>query len=136
MEWLSTEHDEQVAIFEWAKMMEGRWPELALLHAIPNGAKTPYKKIRSRRSGKAIQYSPERLRLMKEGLKPGVPDICLPSPRGNYHGLYIELKHGKNKHTDEQKWWLEMLSKQGYRAIACWEAEGAIKAITGYLNEE
>ena len=32
-----SEHDEQVALFEWAALREAEIPELALLFAIPNG---------------------------------------------------------------------------------------------------
>ena len=44
--------------------------------------------------------------LKKEGVKRGVPDICLPVSRGKYHGLYIEMKAGKNKPSKEQKEWI------------------------------
>lgn len=31
-------------------------------------------------------------RLKAEGVRPGVPDVFLPYPVGNHHGLYIEFK--------------------------------------------
>lgn len=31
------EHNEQVALFDWARQAEGRFPELGLLFAVPNG---------------------------------------------------------------------------------------------------
>jgi len=31
-----SEHEEQKKLFQWARLSEGRWPELALLFAIPN----------------------------------------------------------------------------------------------------
>lgn len=31
------EHYEQVALFDWARQAEGRFPELGLLFAVPNG---------------------------------------------------------------------------------------------------
>ena len=34
---IPTEAQEQTALFQWAKMQSGKYPELALLHAIPNG---------------------------------------------------------------------------------------------------
>lgn len=46
-------------------------------------------------------------RLRAEGLKSGVPDLCLPSAHGQYHGLYIEMKRTQgSKTTPEQKEWL------------------------------
>ena len=68
---------EQRNIFEWAGLMRRAHPELQLLYHVPNEGK------RTWRTG---------ARLKSEGLKPGVPDICLPVARGKYHGLYVELK--------------------------------------------
>ncbi|MHC4748268.1 MAG: VRR-NUC domain-containing protein [Planctomycetota bacterium] len=127
----TTEHKEQVEIFRWARDMESYVPELALLHAVPNGAKLPW---RRNRAGK--RYSPEAMRLIKEGLKAGVPDICLPVPRDGYHGFYIELKVGSNKPTDKQKQWLVALAEQGYRVDVQYGAEAAKRAICDYLGVE
>jgi len=124
-----SEHDEQVAIFEWAAMSLGVYPELELLYAIPNGAKLPYKK-----NARGGRYSREAFWLLREGLKPGVPDMCLPVARSGYHGLYVELKHDKNKPTDKQEWWIDALNTQGYLSVAVWEAEAAIELITNYLE--
>ena len=33
----SNEDTEQEIVMRWARMSEGKWPELALLHHIPNG---------------------------------------------------------------------------------------------------
>jgi hypothetical protein len=86
MSLISSEHDEQVNLFHWADIMSPQYPELALLHAIPNGGKRNINVAR---------------KLKEEGQKAGVPDICLPVPRGEYHGLYIEMKYGRNKPTPE-----------------------------------
>jgi hypothetical protein len=123
-----SEHEEQCSIMQWAKLLEGRYPELALLAAIPNGAKLPYIQKNGRR------FSPEAIRLKDEGLKPGFPDMILPCPRGHYHGLFIELKYGRNKPTPEQAAWLDALNEQGYLAVACWGAEDAIEVINEYLE--
>ena len=72
-----TEADEQIALFEWAALQSGRFPELTLLHHVPNGGSR--NKI-------------EAARLRAQGVKSGVPDLCLPVARGGNHGLYIELK--------------------------------------------
>ena len=72
--------------------------------------------------------------LKGEGVKSGVPDIVLPVARGGYHGLYIELKVGKNKPTDNQKKFMAALNDQDYLAIVCWGFEEARAAITEYLK--
>jgi len=116
-----SEHDEQKALFEWAAWACGRYPELEYLHAIPNGG---HRHIRVAK------------RLKAEGVKPGVPDLCLPVARDGYHGLYIEMKFGRNKPTDHQERWLEFLNEQGYLAVVCWGWEQARETIEEYLDEE
>lgn len=109
---------DQEAIFNWAKMREQIHPELKYLYHVPNGGSR--NKI-------------EAANLKRQGVKSGVPDICLPVPRGKYHGLYIELKHGKNKTSKSQDEWLKFLSEQGYLAVCIYGWEDAIKTIEKYL---
>lgn len=129
------EHDEQAAVFGWADLMASQYPELALLYAIPNGAKLPYRKVTNTRTGKVTRYSPEANKLIAEGLKKGVPDQCLPVSRKGYHGLYVELKRiNSGKLSEEQKWWLDRLAEQGYLAVACWGAQEEIEVLSEYLD--
>lgn len=116
---MGTEADEQVAIFEWADWNKYRVPELELLYHVPNGGKRDIKTA---------------IKLKQEGVKAGVPDIVLPVSRGGYHGLYIELKVGKNKPTKEQKEWLESLKQEGYYTTWCIGSQEAIKVIEEYLQ--
>lgn len=112
---------EQESLFEWAKLMGWRYPELELLYHIPNGG--------SRNPAEAAH-------LKKQGVKAGVPDLCLPVARGRYHGLYIELKYGKNTPSDDQEKWMLALSKQGYAVKVCYGWEQARKSIMKYLEME
>ena len=115
----SNEELEQIAVFDWAKVMEGRIPELKWLYHIPNGG------LRSKATA---------ARLKAAGVKSGVPDLCFPVPRGNFHGLYIELKYGKNKTTLQQEEWLAYLGDAGYLTAVCYGAEEAIGWIEAYLK--
>ena len=115
------ESREQICLFEWAKINEHKEPALALLFHVPNG-------------GKRSKTAAVRLKL--EGVKAGVPDLVLPVARGGFHGLFIELKEGKNTPTQNQKRWLAALSEQGYCAKVCYGFEGARDAILEYLNLE
>jgi hypothetical protein len=115
-----SESTEQQALFEWAEIAAKKTPELRLMYAVPNGGK--------RNIATAV-------RLKKEGVKPGVPDICLPVPRGRYHGLYIEMKFGRNKPSEAQKWWIEQLQQQGYKVNVCYGWGEAVKVIVDYLTE-
>ena len=79
---------EQEALFRWVAYYRGYCPDVDLLYHIPNGG---------RRDAK------EAAHLKRQGVRAGVPDLCLPVPRGGFHGLYIELKAGQNKPTAHQK---------------------------------
>ena len=79
---------EQAALISWAEAYERIYPELALLYHIPNG-------------GKRDRIVAAKLKA--QGVKPGVPDLCLPVPRGKYHGLYIEMKDGKKQNHRKSK---------------------------------
>lgn len=113
------ESDEQQSLFQWAKLTQTQYPELSLLHSIPNGGK---RNIR------------EAARLKKEGALAGVSDIFLPVARGDYHGLYIELKVKGGKLSDHQKWWIEETTKQGYYSTVCFGWVEAKGVIEGYLE--
>ena len=67
------------------------------------------------------------------GLTAGVPDICLPVPKGTYSGLYIEMKYNKNKPTPEQQEFMQMLSEYGYKTAVCYSFEDAREVIRHYL---
>ena len=115
-----TEAQEQTAVFNWAAVMVRRWPELQLLHHIPNGG--------SRNAREAHN-------LRMQGVKAGIPDIFLPVARGGWHGLYIEMKRRKGgRLSDEQAAMLEALREQGYCAWVCKGANNAIELITEYLS--
>lgn len=124
-----TEHAEQTIVFQWARMSAGRYPELAFMFAIPNGAKLPYMK-----NSNGQRYSPQAIKLLDEGLLPGVSDIFLCAARGGWHGLFIELKHGTNTLSDKQQAFAEAMLSFGYLAVACWEADQAIVTIENYLE--
>ena len=72
--------------------------------------------------------------LKRQGVKAGVPDLCLPVARNGFHGLYIEMKYGRNKTTDSQDEWLEALKEQGYFTAVCYGAEEAERIIARYLQ--
>ena len=114
-----SEHDEQVALFQWAQMQAGKYPELDLIYAVPNGGK---------------RHLHTAVKLKREGVKAGVPDIFLPVARAQYHGLYIEMKFGKNKLSEQQAWWKVKLQEQGYMCWVSYSFEDAKDIILAYLN--
>lgn len=110
---------EQEALFRWAAYERGKWPELAAMYHIPNGG--------SRNKAEAA-------RLKAQGVRAGVPDICLPAARGCYHGLYIELKRRNGGRVSEaQRGWIEYLENAGYCARVCHGWDEARETIEKYL---
>jgi hypothetical protein len=114
------EENEQIALFEWARLSENRYPELRWMFHIPNGG---------------ARHKATAGRLKSAGVKAGVLDIFLPVPKGIYHGMFIEMKHGKNKPTPEQMAWLEYLKDVGYKTAVCYGCYEAIDTIKEYLEE-
>lgn len=115
------EADEQKLLFEWAEYAEVLHPELELLHHLVNEGKRSY------RSG---------YELRKQGMRAGVPDICLPVPRGGYGALYIEMKRKKGGTVSEQqRWWIDKLNAVGNKAVVCHGFDEAKDAILAYLQQ-
>ena len=114
-----TEGVEQATLFSWAQMRTYWYPELTLMFHIPNGGK---------------RSKAEAGRFRAEGVKSGVPDLCLPVPRGQYHGLYIEMKTESGHTSDEQEWWGERLQAQGYVWRVCHGWQAAVAVLEWYLQ--
>ena len=115
-----TEHVEQANLIQWAGLASCKYPELRLLYAIPNGGN---------------RHPVTAAKLKAEGVRAGVPDLCLPVPRGTYAGMYIELKRRKGGTVSaEQRVWMEELTQQRYRVEVCKGWEAARDAIVRYLG--
>lgn len=125
---IGTEHAHQVALFMWIALPEQRqrYPELQWLFAIPNGGER----------GKGVAG-----RLKAEGVKPGVPDLCLPLARHGVHGLYVELKRPKSVGRTEgvvssfQKQWHAALKNNGYGVAVCYGWIEARDCLIRYLED-
>ena len=116
-----SEAQHQSNVIKWSQQpsIRTKWPELALLYHIPNGGR---------------RDSVEARHLKEQGVKPGVPDLCLPVPRGAYHGAYLEMKTEKGRISEAQKWWRFHLEKQGYLCETCYGWENAVKVLEWYLS--
>jgi hypothetical protein len=122
-----SESTEQRALFQWARFATSVHPELRLLYAIPNGG---------------WRHQSTAGRLKAEGVRPGVPDVCLPVPRGPYGACYLELKRPhaagkpKGRTRPEQLWWLGELQAVGNFAGISYGWIEARDMIEGYLRGE
>lgn len=148
IKWRGDEHTEQVAVIQWAawKVFEGRrcvrdevsngcardgcardgeqvrsrWEDLDLLFAVPNGGER------------------DRIvagRMKAEGVRSGVPDLCLPVARGGFFGLWIEMKRfdGGQVSSSQEKF-LQALASRGHAVAVCYGAEQAIQVLIRYLG--
>ena len=128
------EHPEQCAVIDWCDWNTKKYPCLAWIYAVPNGARTSISVAK---------------RLKKEGMRAGVPDLFLPFPKlklGDrkpdgwcdhvyYHGLFIEMKRKKGSVTSpEQKAWHKYLLSAGYQVVIAKGADEAVKFIKEYLE--
>ena len=123
-----TEDEEQIALFDWAALQTGKYPELDNMFHIPNGGKR----------GKA-----EAGIFKAMGVKPGVSDVFLPAvrvmPCGGYikyySGLFIEMKRKTGGTVSaKQKDWLCKMRGAGYAAEVCEGWNQARKIILDYLE--
>jgi len=92
------EHCMQTVVFERCTMLAALYPEYSLVFAVPNG-----------------QFRPGQR--MEAGLKPGVPDIFWAVARGGYHGMFIELKVGRNQLQQNQQQWIDRLEMEGFFCV-------------------
>lgn len=102
-----------------------RYPQYAALWVhVPNGAHL---------SGDPARRARQSRRLQAEGMVPGWPDYLLAVPRGDYHGLFLELKADGCRPTVKQRELLALLTAHGY--VATWAAglEAALDAVRNYL---
>lgn len=116
------EYLHQKALFDWAKTV----PELKWMHSIPNGTV-----LAGNASKRAIQMAS----LKATGLKPGVWDIFLPLAKHGYHGLYIEMKAGKNKLSEAQDEFGNHVHRNGYLTATCWTWDEARQVLEDYIGK-
>lgn len=106
-----TEHQIQCGVVDWCAVKG------IPIFAIPNGG---YRAIVT------------AMRMQREGVKAGVPDLFIPIVKAPFGGLWIEMKTKKGWVDHKQKFWLELLSKQ-YATAICRSLEDGIETIKSYL---
>lgn len=117
-----TEHVEAIRLMQVVRMHEHLHPELQNFTAIPNGGD---------------RHGAVAAKIKAEGVKKGYPDYLLDVPRGEFHGLRIELKRVDASPSDtkkEQREWHDRLRAAGYRVEVCkgWQASWAV--LCDYLS--
>lgn len=114
------EFQHQCSLFKWARLpaVVRQYPALRLLEASMNGVR-----LTPAQAGKA----------KAAGMLKGQHDIRLPVARGEFIGLSIELKVGKNTPTNEQLQVGQWLEDEGWLVRYCWGWQAAQEEILAYL---
>ncbi len=114
---LPSEDQEQAWLVAWFR---NTYPDLRIF-AIPNGGG------RSKNQGMILKAT---------GVSAGVPDLMIPAPSGQHHGLFVEMKtQDGGRVAKDQKNWIAFLVSQGYRATVCNGFEEAKEIIECYLKQ-
>jgi hypothetical protein len=120
----------QEKLFVRVAFWENQYPALGWLFHVPNGGH------RAKATAAALK---------RQGVKPGVLDLCLPVSRemertdphdiATYPGLWLEMKRERNGEVSEdQEKWLKHFESEGYRSIVCWGVEAAWEEICWYVG--
>ena len=121
MKFTTTEGQQQIALIKWFKYQyQGK-----IIFAIPNGAMLGGNKYALMR------------KMKQEGLLPGASDLFIPIPKGNYCGLFIEMKNlGATvcKVSEDQKWFLDEMRIAGYAAEWAAGFDKAKDIIENYMK--
>lgn len=117
---LPSESAEQKAVIRWWTIASAAWNiDERLLMACPAQA------ARSPRGG---------ARIKAEGYRAGTPDLFLAVPRGQWHGLFVEMKRADGGEVSEnQREMLFQVSSRGYQTAIAHGAAPARKIIAEYL---
>lgn len=127
-----TEHAHQTAFFcalsspqlYLTDFPEAVWEVFKLAHAIPSG-------------GARDVVTAGRLKA--EGVRPGVPDVCIPVARRNYHALYLEFKKLDRVNSlrgglsEAQTHFKDLLERHGNCVVPTYGWEHGISILRWYL---
>jgi len=113
-----SEHQEQCLLINWFRLQYKQYSKH--LFSIPNGG--------SRHIVTAVN-------LKAEGVLAGVSDLFLMIPKGEYHGMFIEMKAKTGSVSEKQKEFMAAASSMNYLAVVCYGFDEAKTAITNYLQD-
>ncbi len=110
------EENLQIACVRWFRM---QYPNI-IIHHSPNGGK--------RHVLTAIKFK-------AMGTLAGFPDLFIAYPSKGYHGLFVEMKNGKEGVVSrDQKAVLANLAAYGYKTMICRSYTEFIKYATAYIE--
>jgi hypothetical protein len=114
------EHIEQCTLIHWTEMIGKKYPNLLKIYAVPNGGH---------------RHPIVAKKLKAEGVKKGIPDLCLPIARKGYHALYIEMKADeKCRLSDNQVEKICELESDGNMVVVAHGWLESARALCNYLD--
>ena len=118
---VASEAQEQAAVVEWWRFACKKYgvPEVSLMHIANEG------------TGSAARGRLQK----KQGVRAGVSDLFLSVARGEFCGLWIEMKRQGGRVRPEQREFLEKMRELGYDGKVCHGAESAIEKIHAYMMQ-
>jgi hypothetical protein len=75
-------------------------------------------------------------KLKQEGVKAGVADLFVALSNGKYHGLFIEVKVGKNRQQPNQKIFEQKVLENGYQYKVVRSIDEMVAVIREYRIEQ
>lgn len=115
------ESQEQSLFFKWLDYVTIDGHDLRPhCYAVPNGGS---------------RHVVEAVNLKRQGVTPGVPDICVDVPAGKAHGLRLEMKRVGARPTPAQVEMLELRRSMGYAAVITEGFDAARRETVKYLAQ-
>jgi len=71
--------------------------------------------------------------MKREGVLAGAPDLFLAEPRGDKHGLFIEMKKIGGRTSNNQDLVFDKLRQKGYAVLVCEGADAAYGEFLRYV---
>lgn len=90
-----------------------QYPKLLYTHPANEAKRTPF----------------ERYKAKKLRMKPGVPDLLIFDPFGNFAGLAVEFKIKGNKLSNNQVEWKDRLYNRGWYVFTCYDLDTFMNLI-------
>jgi len=103
-------------VIDWCELHKRYYPGIDLIYHIPNEGK--------RHPGRA----------KAEGIKAGIPDLCLPVSRRGYGAFYLELKKVGDTPTAKQTAMMDRLTAEGNYAAWTDSDHKAIALLKWYYS--
>jgi len=122
----------QTAVINWWQLAHRGLgvPDERLLYMVPNGAY-----FGGGVTARGVPIAAIRAHAMKaQGMRSGIPDLCLAVMRHGHGALYLEMKTPTGATSPAQRELHALLTAQGYRVVVPRTFDQAVAAITLYLS--